>query len=77
MAIIKGKTVLKDQPLFGAVDQVINTLELEIRFVKDEIMSARKTILRKEEEIAELDGRLKNLVDSMATVRKDRPKKKA
>lgn len=74
---MKNKALLKDQPLFGAVDQVINTLELEIRVVKDAILKARKTIERKEESIDELEGRLVNLSDAMKTMRKDAPKPKA
>ncbi len=66
----------EDRPLFGPVDQVINTLELEIRLVKDAIEKDKAAILRKEESITELEARLKNLGESMATVRKDRPKKK-
>lgn len=67
---------MKDQNLFGAVDQVINTIEFEITCVKDEIEKCRKTIVRKQDDIGELEGRLANLKDSMLTVRKDRPKKK-
>jgi len=76
MTIIKGKSTLKDQPLFGAVDQVINTLELEIRFVKDAILKGRKAIQKKEIDIEELEGRLVNLGEAMKTVRKDAPKPK-
>lgn len=75
MTAAKKTPAMKEQPLFGAVDQVINTLELEIRLVKDEIEKCHRAIESKTADKEDLEGRLKNLVDSMTTVRKDRPKK--
>jgi len=60
---------LKDQPLFGPVDQVINTLEMESSWVKAEIKRCEKSIARMKSEI-EILGKRKSMIDeSMKIVR--------
>jgi predicted ribosome quality control (RQC) complex YloA/Tae2 family protein len=61
---------MEDKPLFGPVDQVVNTLECEISWVKGEIKHCEKAIDRNKAEIDILQTRLKNLDESMKIVRK-------
>ena len=61
---------MEDKPLFGPVDQVVNTLECEISWVKGEIKHCEKAIIRNKSEIDILQTRLKNLDESMKIVRK-------
>jgi predicted ribosome quality control (RQC) complex YloA/Tae2 family protein len=61
---------MEDKPLFGPVDQVVNTLECEISWVKGEIKHCEKAIDRNKAEIEILQTRLKNLDESMKIVRK-------
>ena len=61
---------MEDKPLFGPVDQVVNTLECEISWVKGEIKHCEKSIDRNKAEIEILQTRLKNLDESMKIVRK-------
>jgi hypothetical protein len=61
---------MEDKPLFGPVDQVVNTLECEISWVKGEIKHCEKAIDRNKGEIEILQTRLKNLDESMKIVRK-------
>lgn len=61
---------MEDKPLFGPVDQVVNTLECEISWVKGEIKHCEKAIDRNKAEIEVLQTRLKNLDESMKIVRR-------
>lgn len=65
-----SKTEPKDQPLFGPVDQVINTLESERSWVKAEIDRCVKAINRNKDDIDIFQARLKNIDESIAYVRK-------
>lgn len=60
---------LKDQPLFGPVDQLVNTLEVELSWVKSEIERCEKTIARANVEIKILSERKDMLDQSMKFVR--------
>ena len=68
---------MEDKPLFGPVDQVVNTLECEISWVKGEIKHCEKAIDRNKAEIEILQTRLKNLDESMNIVRKKAEVEKA
>ena len=61
---------MENKPLFGSVDQVVNTLECETSWVKGEIKHCEKAIDRNKAEIEILQTRLKNLDESMKIVRK-------
>ncbi len=59
---------MEDKPLFGPVDQVVNTLECEMTWVKGEIRRCEKAIERNKSEIGTLETR--HLDDSVRIVRK-------
>lgn len=63
------KQAMKDQPLFGPVDQVVNTLEMESTWVKGEIKRCEKGIIRMENEMDSLKKRQEMIAESLKTVR--------
>lgn len=68
---------MEDKPLFGPVDQVVNTLESETSWVKAEIRRCEKAINRNKSDIDILQVRLKNLDESMVYVRRQAKIEKA
>jgi chromosome segregation ATPase len=57
------------------VDQVVNTLEMEISWVRSEVKRCEKAIDRNKEEISILQTRLDNLNESMKIVRENEKKR--
>jgi len=66
---------MQDKPLFGPVDQVVNTLEIETSWVKGEIKRREGAIDRNRDEITLLQTRLDNLNESMRIVRENEKKR--
>ncbi len=67
---------MKDQPLFGPVDQVVNTLEMESTWVKGEIKKCEKSISRLKGDIDMLTKRKEMIDESMKIVRDSEKKRK-
>lgn len=65
---------MKEQSLFGPVDQAMNTLDTEITLVQAEIDRRIKTVQKKQEEIQQLGNRLEDLKGALVTVRKAQKK---
>ncbi len=59
----------KDKPLFGPVDQLVNTLELELSWVKGEIKNREGAISRAKKDLEHLNKRQSMLNESMTIVR--------
>ncbi len=66
---------MQDQPLFGPVDQVVNTLEMEAGWVKGELKRCEKGIDRLETEIELLQKREAMIAESLKTVREAEKKR--
>lgn len=67
---------MKDQSLFGPVDEAVNAVELEISIVKDQIEKHEAAIERKERNLNELESRAEKLRGALSTLRKSAPKPK-
>lgn len=69
------KEAMKDQPLFGPVDQVVNTLEAEASWVKGEIKRCEKSICRMKGEIDMLAKRQEMITESLKFMRETEKKR--
>lgn len=70
-----GGIGLKDAPLFGEDDEIINALEMESKEVKEEIGRCNKNLVRLQAGIGYLEERAALLKKALDTMRKRQPKK--
>jgi len=60
----------EEKPLFGELDEAINTLTLEIRLLTEELEAIRKRITTAEANAEELESRISNLNDLLKEIQK-------